>query len=601
MTYANRVDDLDLWWHLKNGQFIYETHSIPKKDYFSYTTETPEGISKIGKDEVAMTELPYEKNNWFWSINLKNSWFSQLIFYLVYLLGGFAGVGILKSTIFVLTYLILFLTMLRRGASYLISFFILCLIASIGIDFNYSRPQIFSFLLFTCTLYTLYDFRKGGRSMYFLPLFMLFWSNLHGGFILGVFIIFTFAFAELLKYLLKNKFGISKISTLNKGHIKKLMIFSFISIIASLINPNGYKTFLFLLIHKQSLFATIEEYLRPMFYEYHTYWFMLILVIISILILIKNKNLDLTELFLSVILILPSLKGIRYIIFFALGTGVFLAYAITYISTKVRELKLFKKLLDMTVFSKIDLKGYVSLLLAAASLIILIKTSISGEVLKFDTGEKRYPSGAVAFIQQAKISGNMFNLYNWGGYLIWHLSPYRVFIDGRNLNETAFFHYGQILKAARGTDSAMPLWKRLLDAYNINFILTSAVSSRGNIIPLVDVLYQDRDWELIYADGKFIIFLRAISDNQDIIQQYKISKEKIYDEIINECEQGVADTPATWGYYETLGYVYMKENRFNEALTMFQKYLSMNPNNRNVKYYHDLLKQYLKQYNKYTG
>ena len=598
LTYANKVDDLDLWWHLKNGQFIYETHSIPQKDYFAYTTEIPDSISKIGKDEVSSAELPLEKNNWFWSINLKGSWLADLIFYLAYLLGGFAGIGILKSTIFVLAYLVLYLTILKRGAGYLSSFFVLCLVALIGLDFNYTRPQIFSFLLFSCTLYILYDFRKGEKGIYFLPFLMIIWSNLHGGFILGVFVIFTFSFAEMLKYLLKNKFGISKISPLTKEKLRTLILFSFISCLASLINPNGYKPFLFPFIQKQSLFATIEEYHRPMFYEYHAYWFMLVLIIITILILIKMKHLDLTELSLSLLVTVPSLIGIRYIIFFALGTGVFLAYSITYTGTRLKGWNPLKKFLDKPKSFRIDLKDSFFFLLVIVSLFTLTKICMSGDIFRFDIGEKRYPTGAMAFIKETKILGNMFNLYNWGGYLIWHLSPVdRVFIDGRTLNETALFHYNQILKAEKGKNPAIPLWKRLLGAYNVNFILINAVSSNGNIIPLVDMLYQDRDWELIYADGKSIIFLKTVPENQNIIRRYQISKEKLDDEVISECEQGIIDTPATWGYYETLGLMHMKKNRFNDALAMFQKYLSMNPNNKNVRYYRDLLRQYLKQYN----
>ena len=601
LTYANRVDDLDLWWHLKQGQLIYETHTIPQKDEFAYTTEIPESISKIGKNEVATTELPSESNNQYWSTSIKRNWLSQLIFYLVYLLTGFTGIGILKSAIFVLAYFVLYLAMQRRGAGRLSSFLVLCLIAVIGVDFNYTRPQLFSFLLFPCVLYTLYDFRKGGRSVYFLPPLMLIWSNLHGGFILGVLIIFAFTFAEFLKYLLNNKFGIYKFSSLSKQELKTLGIFSIGSGIAGLINPVSYKVFLFPLIQERSLFATIEEYHRPMLYEYHAYWFMLAMVIIFTLILIRKRNLDITELFLSVIVILPSLKGIRYIIFFALGTGIFLAYSMTYASTRLKEWGPFKKVVNNPKLSGTDLKNYLLLSAVSLSVIILMITGTSGKILKLDVGENRYPSGAVAFIQKNRISGNMFNPYNWGGYLVWKLYPgYRVFIYGRSLNETAFFHYNQILKAEGGRQTGMPLWKRLLNAYDVNFVLTNAVSSDGNIIPLVDALYVSDEWKLIYADGKSMIFLKDVPDNRSVIQKYGLSKEEIYNEIIGECEQGIKDTPATWGYYETLGYMYVKKNRLNEALEMFQKYLSMNPSNKKVRYYRDLLKQYLKDYSKYT-
>ena len=597
LTYANRVDDLDLWWHLKQGQLIYETHTIPQKDNFAYTTEIPESISRMGRDEVATTELPSESGSRYWSTSLKRNWLSQLIFYFVYLLTGFTGIGILKSAIFVLSYFVLYLAMLRRGAGRLSSFLVLCLIAVVGVDFNYTRPQLFSFLLFPCVLYTLYDFRKGGRSVYFLPPLMLIWSNLHGGFILGVLIIFAFTFAEFLKYLLHDKFGIFKISTLSKERLKTLVIFSIGSGIVSLINPITYKVFLFPLIQERSLFATIEEYHRPMLYEYHAYWFMLALVIISILILVKKRGLDLTELFLSVIVILPSLRGIRYIIFFALGTGVFLAYSMTYASTLLKEWGPFNKIVNNPKLSEMDLKNYLSLSVVFLSLIFLIKTGTSGKVLKLEMGENRYPSGAVAFIQKNRISGNMFNPYNWGGYLVWRLYPdYRVFIYGRSLNETAFFHYNQILKAEKGNKASMPLWKRLLNAYNVNFILTNTVSSSGNIIPLADMLYMSDEWKLVYLDGKSIIFLKDIPVNQNLILKYALSKEEIYNEIISECEQGIKDAPATWGYYETLGYVYMKKNRLNEAAAMFKKYLAMNPNNENVTYYYNLVKQYLNQH-----
>ena len=38
LTVRNRFDDPDLWWHLKTGQIIWTTHTIPTRDIFSYTT-----------------------------------------------------------------------------------------------------------------------------------------------------------------------------------------------------------------------------------------------------------------------------------------------------------------------------------------------------------------------------------------------------------------------------------------------------------------------------------------------------------------------------------------------------------------------------------
>src|SRR5258706_10828497 len=38
LTVGKRFDDPDLWWHLKVGELIWTTHSIPSADLFSYTT-----------------------------------------------------------------------------------------------------------------------------------------------------------------------------------------------------------------------------------------------------------------------------------------------------------------------------------------------------------------------------------------------------------------------------------------------------------------------------------------------------------------------------------------------------------------------------------
>jgi len=38
VTVRSRFDDPDLWWHIQTGQIIWNTHSIPVTDLFSYTT-----------------------------------------------------------------------------------------------------------------------------------------------------------------------------------------------------------------------------------------------------------------------------------------------------------------------------------------------------------------------------------------------------------------------------------------------------------------------------------------------------------------------------------------------------------------------------------
>src|SRR5581483_10181336 len=65
LTVRSRFSDPDLWWHLKVGEIIWNTHRIPRIDLFSYTAG---GHSWIAQE-----------------------WFSQLIIYGAYFWGGYTG------------------------------------------------------------------------------------------------------------------------------------------------------------------------------------------------------------------------------------------------------------------------------------------------------------------------------------------------------------------------------------------------------------------------------------------------------------------------------------------------------------------------------
>ncbi len=65
LTVRLRFDDPDMWWHLKTGEVIWKTHSIPTTDLFSYTT-----------------------NHHAW---IDHEWLSQLMIYGAYRLGGYTG------------------------------------------------------------------------------------------------------------------------------------------------------------------------------------------------------------------------------------------------------------------------------------------------------------------------------------------------------------------------------------------------------------------------------------------------------------------------------------------------------------------------------
>ena len=69
--------DADMWWHLRTGEYILQ-HGIPRLDVFSFT----------------VTEHAW----------VTHEWLSQVVMWLVYLAGGFAGLIVGTAVLVMLTF-----------------------------------------------------------------------------------------------------------------------------------------------------------------------------------------------------------------------------------------------------------------------------------------------------------------------------------------------------------------------------------------------------------------------------------------------------------------------------------------------------------------
>ena len=113
------------------------------------------------------------------------------------------------------------------------------------------------------------------------------------------------------------------------------------------------------------------------------------------------------------------------------------------------------------------------------------------------------PVGAVAFMHEHRLSGNVMSDFAWGEYLIWHLAPAsKVFIDGRYdtvyppnvIDDYLTFQYGE------------PGAKSVLRKYPHDFILLSARSESA-----LSLVRAAPEWKPIYRDSGSILFARVDS------------------------------------------------------------------------------------------
>ncbi len=161
--------DPDFFWHLKTGQWIWQTQSLPISDPFSFTT-------------------PLDLD-WRQRFILSSYWLVQLIYYGFHELGGWWGIFSLRYLV-VASLLVVFY-LFRQGDRLIWFVFSSMALVLILETYPVERPQFLSFVLFA-GLYLYLDKRfSQGRSVKYatellcIVLVMVFWANVHGGVVLG--------------------------------------------------------------------------------------------------------------------------------------------------------------------------------------------------------------------------------------------------------------------------------------------------------------------------------------------------------------------------------------------------------------------------------
>jgi hypothetical protein len=615
--FSGPISSADFWWHLKSGQFIRETRALPATDPFSYTTDWD------SSDQQTL------RNKHF---TLKQSWLAQLLLYEVYRIFDFHGIIYLRATLLTIVIMLLYRSIRREGIGLHVSLFLVLPAVIIFLGFTPERPQLFSFLFFTLMVFLLEGFRKVSISLnttpripplgkwgdaggslhksqqvshlfYLIPLpfVMLLWSNIHGGFFLGIILLSSYFSAELIKNTAK-RFGPS----LPLKSLKALGIITLISSLCSLINPNGYNVFIVLMERRYGLYRyliseTIStiEHVRLGLFGPELMMFFVLLFLCLVVLLTHIRRMDLTDALTMIIFAGLGLYLFRLIPFFTPLAVLFISRYRVRFSERFRPSRndnidkesLLSQSGSGTASTQIALSSLLSLLL----IFTLIKGNLFGGLITTNlfhrsevvTGSK-YPQGAVQFLKETRMPGNLFNPLDWGGYLMWYLFPdYKVFIDGRGLREDVVVKASKIMAAVNNDLKGMPEWKTYLEHYNVSMIITYSVAHfSGRLIPLIPALINDPQWNLIYADEISLVFAKETPENSSIIRKFQLPKEWIWHEVVSEAwlkSRGFFSRQIQANFLITIGDAYLSVKNYEYAKASYLRAWQTDPDNRMVR------------------
>jgi hypothetical protein len=482
------LNDCDTGYHIRAGEFILNSLSIPKHDIFSYH----------------LPPLPW----------VSHEWLSELIMAAIHKNFGLNGVVFSFILLISFLYFVLF-KMIKINSDNLILSVLIILFAVVSSALHWlARPHIYSLLIFVIwyNLLDIYQYRNK-NYLFLLPIIVLLWVNLHGGFISGLILNGVYFSGNLLMWLS------SKTAEGNR-HKKKAEIFgimTFICLLVSMLNPHGYQILLFpvKLIRENILMDYVREFQSPNFhsvifkpYEY------LLLVSIGIFIAGKEK-LNWIELILVLLFTYMSLFSARYIPLFVIIVSPILARkcqgslqkgegsVLRFIRKRGRNMAAADAAADGFMWSFVG--------------VILVIVALGRGSIDYEFDRSKKPAAAVDFIEKEFIDGNMFNNDEFGDYIIYRAFPqYKVFIDGR-----LDIYEGEKVKEYLKVIDFKTGWEEIIEKYRIKWIIFPSDSS------LSRYLFERSDWKLIYSDRVANIFVRNIPDYEYLIKKYEDVKPVI--------------------------------------------------------------------------
>ena len=437
------LGDPDVYWHVAVGRNIWRTGALPSFDEFSHTFHGHPWIAK--------------------------EWLSQLLLFGAYSLAGWRGVATLAAAVTALSYGLLFLA-LSRSLRIGVALGVATLAWAFSLGHFIARPQIFAdplIVVWVAGLVGAVD-RRSAPNFWLLPV-MAVWANLHGSFTIGLALAAALA-AEAV---------FSAPAGARRGAAGRWSIFLLAALACACLTPYGY----------QPLLMTSQVFVGNEALQYVREWrprtleglgvIEVTLFGLLILALLNGVKLSLLRLAPVIALLYLMLAHLRFAALFATGAPLLLA----------------GPLADQFPFLRPQA------LAGARRRFRLLLSSVAGLLFLGVAGFAAYgpdvapkagitPEGAVDFLVRERLTGKIYNDYNFGGYLIFRGIP--TFVDGRS---DQLFVGGFLSDLQEILDRHPAEFPNYLRARNVSVALVSPNSREA------EELTRSPDWEKVYSDA----------------------------------------------------------------------------------------------------
>lgn len=430
-----------VWW--ATGNWMIDHGEVIRTDPFSHTRA---GAPLITKEWLSNLVYAGAANTW-----------------------GLYGLALVAAGLIAATFALLLRQLLRENNDPLVATGLTLLAVWVASMHFMARPHLFSFL-FLLVAHAILRHRPGTRLVLELAALTLLWVNFHGGFLMLFFLTGAYWLGALLER--------------DWPRLRLLTVAGLVCALVSLANPNGWA------LHRHTL-----EFLGS---KYMTGW------------IVEFASPDFHA---------PSARGL--LVWFALLAGTF-----AWLRPKLRA----GEAVALVVWSYFALHSRRNI-----PLLVIVTTPLLAPVLSawvrtrwphrrplpalqgwvwwpvavatalawprpIDLRDSGWPLDAVAHVRQhpQQFTGNVFNQYVWGSYLVHALPEQRVFIDSRQ-----DFYGAALLREFDAVTGLRTNWQAVLDQYHVRWTLMPTDHRLNRALAL-----QSNTWQQAYRDDIATIFVR---------------------------------------------------------------------------------------------
>lgn len=459
--------DNDLWWHLRSGQWMVENAEVLRVDPFSQTFQ---GQPRVSYD-----------------------WLGQIILFLIWQVGGVNALAVFTTVMIVAMLVLVYLT--RPGPFYP-AVLVTLIIALLTSPTWTTRPQLFSMLFGAIVMWLIYRHKYGAdvRWLWILPPLFLLWANLHGGWSLIAGAMVLTAAGEILNWITRSR----ALHVMTRQRWIRYVVISAVAAALMFINPFGIQTLLVpvVVLNSPSSIDLIREWQPPDLLDGNGVILLgaLILLLVLLSLQIVQRRADWTQILTSAALAYMALKYERSLPFFALVAAPVYLNELSYWSDRQQWGRFFKR--PRSVLRRVGLRYGPSIIGG-----ILIGVTVYGiwrlsPDFARQWSAQHLPVYAVETMLEESAQPQLFNHYDWGGYLLWYAPDYPILIDGRSDLYTDFVF--EWLEVAKGNG-----WEEAFARWNINTVLMKPDDG------IVAILKARDDWQVIHEDARAVLLIRA--------------------------------------------------------------------------------------------